>query len=459
MTIALYATESLALESIAAALAAEGLPVQAFAADEIRSIGVFGPEISKGVLIVDKYGAGAQTAWFRRLLGDDRELILCAVQPETEGYEKLRSVGATTIITPRSWAPDHVAERILGQLILDGEITPSACGSMYGATRLMRNLYEEISVIAPLDYPVLITGETGTGKELVAQQIHNLSKRPDKYVEINCGTLNKELAGSELFGHTRGAFTGADQPRQGLLLEAGKGTVFLDEIGELDQQAQVFLLRVLEEKKVRRLGSNQSEPLHARIVLATNRDLEIECEKGNFREDLFERIRGFSVELPALRYRRADIPLLAQEFVNEFNRQEKREVGIAPGTLDCLFKYDWPGNVRKLRSAIHNAAVFADANGAISTLRVMQLIQRRHSGSRAPSGTKHQLGFDPRMDTWKKFSERAHVAYFQAVLEVASGNKKEAQRLSGLGSSQFYENLKTLSRLIQDDADQKDEAG
>ena len=456
MTIALYATESLALESIAAALAAEDLDVHAITADEIRNINIFGPEITKGVLIVPKHGAGAETAWFRSLLGDERRLILCAVQPETEGHEKLRSVGATTIITPRSWAPEHVAERILGQLIFDGDVTPSACGSIYGATKVMRNAYQEMSVIAPHSYPVLITGETRTGKELFAREIHNLSKRPDKYIEINCGALSKELAGSELFGHAKGAYTGADQPRQGLLLEAGRGTVFLDEIGDLDQEAQVFLLRVLEEKKVRRLGSNQSEPLQARVVLATHRDLEVQCEKGKFREDLFERIRGFTIELPALRYRRADIPLLVQEFVGEFNRKENRQVSIAPGTLDCLFKYHWRGNVRELRSVIQNAAVFADANGSISALRLMQVIQQRRStkvAGRASSGAKHNLNFDPRVETWKKFYERAHVAYFQSVLEVAGGNKKEAQRLSGLGSSQFYENLKTLSRLDSDDAD------
>ena len=453
MATALYATESLSLEVIASILAAEDLPVRAIEADEIRSVKIFGPEITKGVLIVPKHGAGAQTAWFRRLLGDDRELILCTMQPEIEGYEKLRSVGATTVITPRSWAPEHVAERILGQLILDGDITPSACESLYGATKLMRNAYREVSVIAPLDYPVLISGETGTGKELFAQAIHNLSKRPDKYIEINCGVLNKDLAGSELFGHTKGAFTGADHPRQGLLLEAGRGTVLLDEIGELNEQSQVLLLRVLEEKKVRRIGSNQSEPLNARVVLATHRDLELACEEGKFRQDLYERIRGFIIEVPPLRQRRADIPLLAQEFVNEFNRKEKPPVTIAPGTFDCLFNYHWPGNVRELRSAIHNAAVFADANGFMSALRLMQVIQRRRSArvaGRIASGVKHYLGFDPRLDTWKKFSDRAHVAYFQAVLE-AGGNKKEAQRLSGLGSSQFYENLKTLSKLIKDD--------
>jgi DNA-binding NtrC family response regulator len=463
MTIALYATESLSLEPIAARLAAEGLDVRAIDTDEIRSINVFGPEITKAVLIVPKHGAGAQTAWFRRMLGDNRSLTLCTVQPEDQGYRKLRSVGATTVITPRSWSPEHVAERILGQMIVDGDIKPPACGKLYGATQVMRNAYKEISIIAPLSDPVLITGESGTGKELVAREIHNQSqRRSDKFVEINCGALNKELINSDLFGHAKGSYTGADHTRPGLFSEAGEGTVFLDEIGELDLKAQAVLLRVLEEKKVRRVGSNQTEAVPARVVLATNRDLEFECEAGRFREDLFERIRGFTIELAPLRYRRADIPLLAQVFLDEFNADKKPPISIAPGTIEGLFNYDWPGNVRELRSAIRNAAAFADANGFMSALRLMQATQRRRSTRSAGRGSsgvsaKHYLSFDPRVDTWKKFSERAHVAYFQTVLEVAGGNKKEAQRLSGLGSSQFYENLKTLSKLVEDNDDDNEE--
>ena len=456
MTIALYATESLSLESIAATLCGEGLDVRAIDAEEVRNIDLLGPEITKGVLIVPKHGAGAQTDWFRRLLGNDRKLIVCSVQTENEGYEKLKRVGATTIITPRSWSPPHVAERILGQLILDGDITPTSLGGLYGATQVMRGAYREISVMAPLSDPVLITGESGTGKELFAREIHNLSERPEKFLAVNCGMLRKDLIRSELFGHTKGAFTGADQTRQGLLLEAGHGTVFLDEIGELDSDAQASLLRVIEEKKVTRLGSNQPEPMHARIVLATNRDLEFESEAEKFRKDLFERIRGFTIELTPLRHRRADIPLLAEVFLNEFNTSEKRQVSIAPGTLDCLFAYHWPGNVRELRSAIRNAAAFAEANGFMSGLRLMQATQRRRSaraegrGSSGASG-KHYLRFDPRVYTWKKFSERALVGYFEALLAATGGNKKEAQRLSGLKTSQFYENLKTLAKLKEDE--------
>lgn len=460
MTIALYATESLPLEPIAVKLAAEGVDVRAIETEEIRSINVFGPEITKAVLIVPKHGAGAQTDWFRRLLGDERTLILCSVQPEDQGFKKLRSVGATTIIAPRSWAPEHVAERILGQMIVDGDVTPSACGKLYGATQVMRDAYKEISIIAPLSDSVLITGESGTGKELVAREIHNQSqRRSDKFVEINCGALNKDLINSDLFGHAKGSYTGADHTRQGLFSEAGEGTVFLDEIGELDLKAQAVLLRVLEEKKVRRVGSNQTEAVPARVVLATNRDLEFECAEGRFREDLFERIRGFTIELVPLRYRRADIPLLAQVFLDEFNVDRKPPVSIAPGTIECLFNYDWPGNVRELRSAIRNAAAFADTNGFISALRLMQATQRRRStraGIRRSSGVKakHYLNVDPRVDTWKKFYERAQAAYFQSVLEIARGNKKEAQRLSGLGSSQFYENLKTVSKFTEDSDDE-----
>lgn len=460
MTIALYATDSLSLGPLTVKLVAEGLDVWAIETDEIRSINIFGPEITKAVLIVPKHGAGAQTAWFRRMLGDDRTLILCSVQPEDQGYKKLRSVGATTVITPRSWSPEHVAERILGQLIVDGDITPSACGKLYGATQVMRNAYQEISIMAPLSDSVLITGESGTGKELVAREIHNLSqRRSHKFVEINCGALNKDLINSDLFGHAKGSYTGADHTRPGLFSEAGEGTVFLDEIGELDLKAQAVLLRVLEEKKVRRVGSNQTEAVPARVVLATNRDLEFECEEGRFREDLFERIRGFTIELVPLRYRRADIPLLARVFLDEFNADKKPPVSIAPGTIECLFNYEWPGNVRELRSAIRNAAAFADANGFLSALRLLQATQRRRSTRAASRGTagvsaKHYLNFDPRVDTWKRFSERAHVAYFRTLLEVTAGNKKEAQRLSGLGSSQFYENLKTLSKFIEDSDDE-----
>ena len=398
-------------------------------------------------MIVSKHGAGEPTEWVRRLLGQDRPLILCAPQPDNDGSQLLKELGATEIITPRTWEPDHIAERILAHMIIDGDMAPSACGNMYGATATMRQLYRDMAVIAPLADPVLILGETGTGKELVAREIHSLSKRPDKFLPINCGELSMELAGSDLFGHKKGSFTGATEARRGLLAEAGRGTIFLDEIGELDLKAQAILLRVLEEKQVRRLGSNETEAVPARIVLATNRDLEMECGAGRFRQDLFERIRGFTLELQPLRDRRADIPLLVRRFLAEFNQETSRDVQLPSGAFDCLFNYEWVGNIRELRAAVRKAAAFADPAGSISILHLLQATRRSHKrkpgSSPEQGGVAHYVPFDPTVDTWKDLLSRAETVYFQALLKAAGGNKKEAARLSGLSLSQFYEKLKS----------------
>jgi DNA-binding NtrC family response regulator len=448
MTIALFATEPLSSAPIASSLVDEGVDVRPFDLNLLRGMQTFGPEINKGVLIVSKHGAGDETAWFSHLLSNQRRLILCTPLTENEGYGLLKDSGATVVITPRSWAPEHVSERILAQLILDGDVKPSACGNLQGATRSMRDSFVELAVIAPLADPVLILGETGTGKELVAREIHNLSKRPDKFLPINCGELSLELAGSDLFGHKKGSYTGATEARQGLLAEAGKGTVFLDEIGELDLKAQAILLRVLEEKKVRRVGSNQTEDVPARIVLATNRDLELECDEGRFRQDLFERIRGFTLELKPLRERRADIPLLAGHFLAEFNQENGQAVRLPGGALDCLFNYEWSGNARELRAAVRRAAAFADTDGFISAWHLLQAT-RRGRKRRQPSdlfgkeNAKYQFGFDPVGETLREFVKRAEAAYLQAMLTATGGNKKEASRLADLSLSQLYEKLKT----------------
>lgn len=449
MPIILFATESLSLKKVVAYLGDEGVDVRAVDDAAIKNIRSFEPDTSKAVLIVPRHGAGDPTDSFRRLLGKDRQLILCTPQPDSNGFEMLKKVGATEIITPRSWAPEHIAERVLAQLILDGDVTPSACGNLHGATRDMRDAYAEMAVISPLDDPVLITGETGTGKELFAREIHNLSKRSDNFLAINCAELSVELAGSDLFGHKKGSFTGATDAREGLLAAAGRGTVFLDEIGELDLKAQAKLLRVLEDKKVRRIGSNQTENVPARIVLATNRDLEFECEEGRFRQDLFERIRGFNLELKPLRERRSDIALLAEHFLAEFNQERDTTTQIAPGSIDCLFDYEWPGNVRELRAAIRRAAAFAGNDGFVSWWHLNQATRRsskqtRTTGTTIPANAKYSVRFNPKVDTWKEFSARAQSVYFQTLLEVTGGDKKEARELSGLGTSQFYERLKAI---------------
>jgi DNA-binding NtrC family response regulator len=223
--------------------------------------------------------------------------------------------------------------------------------------------------------------------------------------------------------------------------------VFLDEIGELDLRAQAFLLRVLEENKVRRVGANVAEEIHARFILATNRDLEVECEAGRFRQDLFERIRGFTMEVPPLRERRADIPLLVKFFVEQFNEETDRSLHVPDGAVDRLFNYDWVGNIRELRAAVRKAAAFADKDGAISAVQLLQATMRRRSRGPGAEAKEFAVTFDPKSDTWKDFLRRAQAIYFPAVLDAAGGNKDEARKLSGFSTSQFYEKLRELGLL------------
>lgn len=450
MKIGLFTSEPMpSMELVTADLADEKIDVRLFDLNFHPQVSSSNSGLNELVLVVPRHGAGDETMRVRALFTNATPLIVCTTRPESEGYQDLKKAGATEIITPRSWAPEHISERLLGQLILDGAVESVACGSLRGATRAMRDTYAEMAVIAPLADPVLIVGETGTGKELVARELHTLSGRRDKFLPINCGELSAELAGSELFGHKRGSFTGATDTRQGLFAEAGKGTIFLDEIGELDLKAQAILLRVLEEKTVRRIGSNQMESVPARIILATNRDLELECENKTFRQDLFERIRGFSLELQPLRERRADIPLLVKHFLADWNREKGSQTRIPTGALDCLFNYDWPGNVRELRGAVRRAAAFVDAEGFLSSWELFKATRRtrarRQAGEMAAAGNaKNLVNFDPAVDTWKDLVERAQRIYFQAVLAHTRGNKREAQVRSGLGTSQFYEKLKLI---------------
>jgi DNA-binding NtrC family response regulator len=449
MTIALFAIDSAPLEGIVSTLVDEGLDVRAIDLNSLRGLQSLGPEISKGVLIISKHGAGEPTEWISRLITSERRLILCAPKPDSEGYQLLKEMGATEIITPRTADPAHISERILAQLIVDGDVEEFTCGSLFGATRVMRDLYRRMTAFAELADPVLILGETGTGKELVAKEIHKLSNRPDTFLSINCGELSRELAGSELFGHKRGSFTGATEARRGLVAEAGGGTIFLDEIGDLELKTQAFLMRVLEEKKLRRLGSNQREDAPARVVLATNRDLEAECEQGRFRYDLFERIRGLTLELTPLRERRADIPLLVHHFLTEFNQEVKRCVQMPDGALDCLFAYEWIGNVRELRSAVRNAAAQVDSSSFINIDHLIQATRRTHkrrtlSQTPAPENAKHYVSFDPEVDNWEDFLKRAEIAYFQAMWIATNGNKKEASRRSNLSLSHIYDKFNKL---------------
>jgi len=235
----------------------------------------------------------------------------------------------------------------------------AAAPAIIGASPAMRHVLDVVASVAKTDATVLINGESGTGKELVARAIHQQSaRRYNPMVAVHCGALAEGILESELFGHEKGAFTGAAYHHKGKFEQADGGTVFLDEIGEISPRVQVELLRVLEEKRVTRVGGKKAVPVDFRVIAATHRDLRDMVKSGEFREDLFWRLDVVSVEIPPLRERREDIPLLAQHFLERLGKSmNRRNLQLTPAALDALQECDWPGNVRELQNAIERAIV------------------------------------------------------------------------------------------------------
>ena len=239
---------------------------------------------------------------------------------------------------------------------------------LLGVSGAIRQVLEQVRQVAPSRIPVLILGETGTGKELVARAIHEESPRRGRsFVPINCGALPDTLLESELFGHRKGAFTGAERDKRGLFEEADGGTLFLDEIGETSPALQVKLLRVLESGEVRPVGDTRTRPVDVRLVSATNRDLEAAVEEGAFRRDLFYRINTVEIQVPPLRRRRVDIPFLAQHFAEEFGVGHARRITLDEDFIATLARFDFPGNVRELRNAVERAIALADPEEPVTS--------------------------------------------------------------------------------------------
>ena len=245
-----------------------------------------------------------------------------------------------------------------------------ALGALLGRSSPMRRIFYLAEKYAPTDATVHIEGETGTGKEVLAEEIHKHSKRAEKpFVVIDCAALAKEIIESELFGHKKGAFTGANAERVGAFEYANGGTVFLDEIGELSSELQPKLLRVLEKKEIRRVGSNDVRPINVRIISATNKKLKNEVNSGHFREDLFFRLSVVALEIPPLRRRKEDIPMLVEKFLYDFDRPDlAQDRGAFEKTLEALSNHDWPGNVRELRNLIELASLEGRKTGDLSAL-------------------------------------------------------------------------------------------
>ncbi|MFH2051974.1 MAG: sigma-54-dependent Fis family transcriptional regulator [bacterium] len=293
----------------------------------------------------------------------------------------------------------------------------------------MRKVVDLARRIAKVDFTVLITGESGAGKELIARLVHNQSSRAHgPFVAVNCGAITESLLESELFGHERGAFTGALQARIGLFEAANGGTLLLDEIGDVTPGMQVKLLRVLQEREIRRVGENRSRPVNVRVIAATNHELAVDINEGTFRQDLFYRLNVVQLHVPPLRERRDDILPLARVLLADASKKCARQVtGLTPRAADQLLRYDWPGNVRELDNAMESAV----AIGRGSRIEVDDLPEtvRRAVPSPSLSGPVRALGEIER-------------DYILAVLDLHEGNKTRTAKELGIGSATLYRKLK-----------------
>ncbi|HGG2730428.1 TPA: sigma-54-dependent response regulator transcription factor ZraR [Escherichia coli] len=304
---------------------------------------------------------------------------------------------------------------------IDAE-TPAVTASqfgMVGKSPAMQHLLSEIALVAPSEATVLIHGDSGTGKELVARAIHASSARSEKpLVTLNCAALNESLLESELFGHEKGAFTGADKRREGRFVEADGGTLFLDEIGDISPMMQVRLLRAIQEREVQRVGSNQTISVDVRLIAATHRDLAAEVNAGRFRQDLYYRLNVVAIEVPSLRQRREDIPLLAGHFLQRFAERNRKAVkGFTPQAMDLLIHYDWPGNIRELENAVERAVVLL--TGEYISERELPLAI---ASTPIPLGQSQDI--QPLVEVEKEV--------ILAALEKTGGNKTEAARQLGI---------------------------
>ena len=306
--------------------------------------------------------------------------------------------------------------------------------NIVGASPAMHGVFERVRVVAPAPSTVLIVGESGTGKELIANAIHEHSPRAAaRFVALNCGAIPGEILEAELFGHERGAFTGAHQRRIGKIESAHGGTLFLDEISELSPDLQVKLLRVLEQRRITRVGGNDEIPVDFRLVAATNRDLEAEVERGRFRQDLYYRLKVVTVALPPLRERPEDVALLVAHFIEHFNRELGRHnAGATPRLLEALREQPWPGNVRELRNVVENMVLFCRGEW----LDVSDLPAGYAGGPRAAApGVAGDWSPRPMAEIEKDAILR--------TLELTGGHRAKAAQLLGIG-------LRTLQRKLKE---------
>ena len=378
-------------------------------------------------------------------------IVMTAFATVTSAVEAMRT-GAADFLT-KPFALDElgtVLERAAERRTLDLASrrlrerlrTQQGLGNIIGRSPEMDKLYRILSKVAQSSHPVLILGESGTGKELVARSIHTNGPNATKpFIPVDCGSLVPTLIESELFGYVKGAFTGANRSKDGLLASAEGGTVFLDEIGELPLDLQAKLLRALQEKEVRPVGATHRIPINARVLAATNRDLATLVEQGRFRKDLYYRLNVVNLRIPALRERKADIPLLAAHFLNRMGRESATNYTLSDEALRAMMEYDWPGNVRELEHAILRGGTMSSGPllqlGDLSTQLVEFTLRTRRM---IQPGKKEDTSLIRRQEI-VTLAEQEKSAIL-ATLDQLHGDKLMAAKLLGIGKTTLYRKLK-----------------
>ncbi len=361
-----------------------------------------------------------------------RGTIQTAVQAIREGafdfIEKPLEVPRLRIVLERALEKKETMREV--QLLRRRLAALAPGGDVIGSGPAMQRVFELVKKVSPSNASVVISGESGTGKEVVARAVHNLSPRKDKpFIALNCSAIPATLIESELFGYERGAFTGADQRRLGNFEMAHDGTLFLDEIGDLPLELQAKFLRVLEERKIRRLGGRSEVEVDVRVICATHRDLKEEIRRGRFREDLYFRLHVFTIGLPTLKERREDIPLLVHHFIEKFNAETGKHVqGVSPLAMSVLQGYAWPGNIRELRNTVERAMILVEGDviGEEQLPPDMQATRPEAATLRVPLGIP---------------VEKVEKEYILASLQRNGGNKARTAELLGISEKTLYNKL------------------
>ncbi len=394
-----------------------------------------------------------------RQLSPETQVVILTGQASVDTAVQALRLGAFDYLTkPCKWAELEV---ILARIAERRDLTNKAAAletrlkaaegtpTLVGDTAAMQGIKRLIDTVAPTDATVMILGETGTGKELIARNLHDRSRRAGgPFVPVNCGALPENLVESELFGHRKGAFTGADTNRKGLFEVANGGTLFLDEVGELDKSVQVKLLRFLESGEIRRVGENDPFRVDVRVLCATNRDLRSMVADDTFREDLFYRLNAFEIALPPLRERRADVPLLARHLLRRY-APKRGDDTLTPEFLEALVAHDWPGNIRELANAIERATIMS-GGGPIRPEHLPSSPPARRPGSTpgASTGASSAVG-GPHFVIPAEGSPSLRdieMKYIQIVLEKHNGNKPAASRELGISLKTLYNKINQLQQ-------------